>query len=302
MHQSDHSNHFQSFCCIPIQITMLNLPSPAWPRHKSPKIVHKHSDKIVLRVPQECMQEGLSVRMVKAQEDPLHYTIDKEIPANPQEKRPPSCLSIQATCRQIYLESCGIFYAHHTIYLANAQDMYHFLTSIGPNLRQHITSLHLAALTLRVRQYSKKEIDCMESARPMSEELRRYFEERSLTISDPDAVHARRLLRDCHGLRSIFIDVISGEEHAYIRWLVLSSELQQNAIHFETELHWNLSIERARRLGEQSWFLNFFDRQSSPNTCITFNHHELLRGKSVQRFRVDVFSPPHDLFDESKGL
>ena len=58
--------------------------------------------------------------MIEAQKDPLHHIADKEAPVDLCGKQPPSCLSILATCRQVYLESRGIFYADLTIYLNSA--------------------------------------------------------------------------------------------------------------------------------------------------------------------------------------
>ena len=270
------------------------------PFGRLPPEIRQRVFELVLVYPEESLKDGLSLALRKEPIPLCDGSDGRKQPVDGPKQHSFSRLSLLATCRQIYIESYGIFYANHTIYLANAQDIYGFLKTLGPSRRQHISKLHLAALTMKVERYTKAEVNHLMTSPILTDVSRQYLEDSLETILDPDAMHARQLLRQCPKLRSITLDVQVGEVSEYIKWLVTESLKEQNLISFETESHWKVTVG-TRQWGKRPWgdktYLGFLERQCKEETRMDFNG-ALLGDGSTHRFQVELSSPPDILFDE----
>lgn len=255
-----------------------------------------------LAVSPALLKDDLSVPMIR------DYSISaqgEQIQNLEQESRPPSCLALLSTCRQIYKESYGIFYSSNTLFLGNAHDLLAFLTSIGPVRRKHIVSLHLACLTTEVPAWTNELIDYA-IGNPEEIGFPTYLEadrERLLSqtksVAAPSAELARSLLADCVRLHKLYLNISLRDEAPHFKWLTELPKTKGNVIRFADAFHWKLTEVSRQKYWSGGWYDDFCCDQiinrDDPEVYVDLNPNRLSFG-SVQRFEVDIMSPPEIIF------
>ena len=307
------------FCCPP------PLPFLETAFGKIPPEVRLQIFRYVLTVSPATLKDDLSVPMVR---DYRISTLGKLTQSVEQKSRSPSCLALVSTCRQIYKESCGVFYSSNTLFLGNSHDLLAFLTSIQTVRREHIVSLHLSSLTTEAPAWKKDCLDEMirEEVPGFTEEMREELEKQTKTVMAPNAVQARPLLAECRKLHKLYLDAAWPDEREHIAWLTSFPNWKENIIDFKSHLHWKLTAGTIKGPYLDGWYAKFLERQyleweesDSESADEDPDHNRDERGKrsrkstggkprridfnpnrlswgSVQRFEVDILSPPEMVF------
>ena len=176
--------------------------------------------------------DGLSVSLRKTSAKPGRRCSGRRLP--------PSCLSLLQTCRQIFLESCPLFYAKNILHLGSAQHLYDFLLSIGLERRRHLASLHLAKIVIQVPLFDRAYIDVRCAAMNYGSQMRTILENMTQNMIDPDAQHSSVFLAECDYLRKFFLEIAVGEENDHIAWLLSIPGLRHAEVAVTDAFHWEL--------------------------------------------------------------
>ena len=145
-----------------------------------------------------------------------------------------SCLAILATCRQIYIEACPVFYARTSYYAAHAKELEQLIS---------LTSSSVAHSPLRTNMNT-----CL-----CVKDVAHYRDRPYELLCSPllDAMNTR--LRHWESLRKIYLCMRAGEELDFIKFLFQLPNMEYGVVEFLDDSRWVIRLQRP----EEDWKIQY---------------------------------------------